>query len=297
MNIILVSDDLAKTRNLRISAGQLCFVGAALAAILLAIGSGIEALRATREPAGASKPAAVAQRETVRPIAAPLMNEALHALAAKMGEMRARLTRLEAFGERLARVAGVRAQEIRFGDATARGGPWLPTREAGDLHGQIEELSAQIDDRVDKLTVLDQIMLEARVKKESVPNALPVAEGYFASGFGRRIDPFTRSPAFHAGLDFTADRGTDILAAAGGLVIAAEYQPEFGRTIEIDHGNGLTTRYAHASRLRVKAGQIVRKGQKIGEVGSTGRSTGPHLHFEVRSHGVAVDPSKYLRGG
>jgi murein DD-endopeptidase MepM/ murein hydrolase activator NlpD len=299
MNIILVSDDLAKTHHLRVSARQLCFVAAALAAILLAIGSGVEALRARREPAVIAKPATLAQHEAVPSIAGSAMGEALQALAARIGEMRARLTRLEAFGERLARVAGVRAQEIRFGDGSARGGPWLPAASHGalDLHGQIDELAAQIDDRLDKLTVLDQILLDTRVRNESVPNAPPVAAGEFSSGFGRRIDPFTRAPAFHAGIDFTADRGTDILAAASGVVITAQYQHEYGRTIEIDHGEGLTTRYAHASKLKVEAGQIVRKGQKIGEVGNTGRSTGAHLHFEVRSHGVAVDPNKYLRGG
>jgi murein DD-endopeptidase MepM/ murein hydrolase activator NlpD len=115
------------------------------------------------------------------------------------------------------------------------------------------------------------------------------------SSFGWRIDPFTGEKAMHEGVDFVADVGAPIFAAASGVVITAEYRPDFGNVVEIDHGNGYVTRYAHASKLFVKPGQVVQRGRKIAEVGSTGRSTGPHLHFEVRYHGVAQNPAKFLR--
>lgn len=117
---------------------------------------------------------------------------------------------------------------------------------------------------------------------------------YQVSGFGWRIDPFNGRGAMHEGVDFAAPVGTPILAAAGGIVITAEAHPQYGNMVELDHGNGLVTRYAHASRLTAKVGELVKRGQKVAEVGSTGHSTGPHLHFEVREHGIAKNPSNFL---
>jgi murein DD-endopeptidase MepM/ murein hydrolase activator NlpD len=128
-----------------------------------------------------------------------------------------------------------------------------------------------------------------------VPSALPV-NASMGSGFGFRADPFTGRPSLHAGLDFPADPGTPILAAAGGVVSAVETHPQYGLMVEIDHGRNLITRYAHASRFHVKLGDLVKRGDKIAEVGSTGRSTGPHLHFEVLVDGVPQDPARFLAG-
>ena len=125
----------------------------------------------------------------------------------------------------------------------------------------------------------------------------PVTGRTAGSAFGWRLDPFTGQSALHTGLDFQADTGTPILAAAGGVVIAQEFHPAYGNMIELDHGNQLVTRYAHASRTLVKQGDLVRRGQKIAEVGSTGRSTGPHLHFEVLVQGVFQDPQKFFNAG
>ncbi len=127
--------------------------------------------------------------------------------------------------------------------------------------------------------------------------AVPVNVGYNASTFGRRLDPFSGRTAFHEGLDFSAPSGTPIVAAAGGVVIAAEFHPEFGNMLEIDHGGDMMTRYAHASKLFAKVGDIVKRGQHIANIGSTGRSTGSHLHFEVRMKGVAQNPHKFLNAG
>jgi len=132
------------------------------------------------------------------------------------------------------------------------------------------------------------------VKKKLTPTINPVGAPFNASGFGRRIDPFTGQWAMHEGVDFLADIGTPVVAAAGGIVQFAGFHPQYGYMIDIDHGNDLVTRYAHTSKLLVREGDIVQRGRKIGEVGSTGRSTGPHLHFEVRFRGAAQNPGKFL---
>jgi murein DD-endopeptidase MepM/ murein hydrolase activator NlpD len=130
--------------------------------------------------------------------------------------------------------------------------------------------------------------------KNTLPNSSPVDAAFNSSSFGWRLDPFNGHRAFHEGLDFTASTGTAIYAAAGGIVSTSEQTPDYGKIVKIDHGSGLETRYAHASKLLVRAGQRVAKGQKIAEVGSTGRSTGPHLHYEIRLNGNPLDPRKYL---
>ena len=138
-------------------------------------------------------------------------------------------------------------------------------------------------------------MIDERVRKNQLPTALPVEAHWNASGYGWRIDPITGAQAMHEGIDFIADSGTPIVAAAAGIVIAAERHPAYGNLVEIDHGNDLVTRYAHASRILVKEGALVKRGQKIAEVGSTGRSTGPHLHFEVRFKGAPQNPGRFLQ--
>jgi murein DD-endopeptidase MepM/ murein hydrolase activator NlpD len=137
-------------------------------------------------------------------------------------------------------------------------------------------------------------MQSYQVREALLPNSKPLADGFVGSGFGWRTDPFTGRMARHEGMDFAAPPGTPIHAAAGGVVLLAEFHPEYGNVVEIDHGNQLMTRYAHALRLSVRPGDLVKRGQKIAEVGSTGRSTGPHLHFEVHSKGVAQNPSRFL---
>ena len=139
--------------------------------------------------------------------------------------------------------------------------------------------------------------LHQRLKKLMVPTQKPIPASQVGSPYGWRIDPFTGRSALHTGLDFQAEAGTPILAAAGGVVVASEMHPAYGNMVEVDHGNDLITRYAHASRLLVKKGDLVKRGHKVAEVGTTGRSTGPHLHFEVLVQGVPQDPRRFLNGG
>ena len=191
-------------------------------------------------------------------------------------------------GERLSSLAGFRPQEFRFSEAPGLGGAapaLMPPQNLSlaEFSDKLSVLARNVESRADMLGVLDAQLFEQAVKKRMLPTMLPVKAPYNASGFGRRVDPFTGQWAMHEGIDFLADAGSPIAAAAAGVVVFAGFHPQYGYMVDIDHGNDLVTRYAHQSRLYVKEGDVVQRGHKIGEVGSTGRSTGPHLHFEVRT--------------
>jgi len=226
----------------------------------------------------------------------------LNAMAVKLGELQAQMLRLDGLGERLAQMAGLKPQGLpppaEPGKAPGRGGPAptlsqdLSVEEFGDLLGQ---LSRQVEERSDQLGVLEALLVNTSANKKFLPTLPPIEDGWFSSNFGWRIDPFTGQRGFHEGIDFPAEVGTPIVAAASGKVIFAEVHPQYGKMIEIDHGNGLVSRYAHASVLLVKEGDLVVRGQLVARVGTTGRSTGPHLHFEVRLNGTPQNPARFLR--
>jgi len=227
------------------------------------------------------------------------VNKNLDFMATKLGKMQAQLLRLNALGKRLVDLYGIDSQEFSFDQVPGQGG--VP---AGSLQEDIslEELSQKfnflaklLDDRSDKLAILDSMLLNERIEQEMLPSAMPLDVNWQSSGFGARIDPFTGKKTFHEGVDFSAKVGTPIKAAAGGVVVYSAYHSDYGNMVEIDHGNDLVSRYAHASKRIVSVGQLVLKGQKIAEIGSTGRSTGPHLHFEIRHNGVPLNPSRFLQ--
>jgi murein DD-endopeptidase MepM/ murein hydrolase activator NlpD len=225
------------------------------------------------------------------------MRENLDAMARKLGEVQAKMIQLEALGERVSGLAGVNPADIKV--SAAQGGVLVSGRpltmeELQATLADLDKLSAQ---RTDLFTVMESRLFDQKIKSMMVPTQQPVPSAHVGSAFGWRIDPFTGRSALHTGLDFQADSGTPILAAAGGVVVAQEVHPAYGNMVEVDHGNNLVTRYAHASRLWVKKGDLVKRGQKIAEVGTTGRSTGPHLHFEVMVQGVPQDPQKFLAAG
>ena len=221
----------------------------------------------------------------------------LDALALQLGEMRARVMRLDALSGRLAKMAGMEESELESVQPPGSGGPLVSPEDVSEasLEAEIAELSNLIDVKSDRLNLLEVMLLQQTMQQSMLPDARPVDVGYNSSSFGRRVDPFTGRTAFHEGLDFTAAVGTPIYAAAGGVVTVSEHMPDYGKIIKISHGSGLETRYAHASELLVKVGEVVKKGQVIAKVGSTGRSTGPHLHFEVRRDGAPLDPRKFLQ--
>jgi murein DD-endopeptidase MepM/ murein hydrolase activator NlpD len=163
-----------------------------------------------------------------------------------------------------------------------------------DLDGELQRLTRSVEQRADYLSVVEAELQSRQVRNALLPGSQPVSDGFVGSGFGWRTDPFTGEMTRHEGIDFAAMPGTPIHAAAGGVVVLATNHPIWGNVVEIEHGNQLLTRYAHASRLTVSAGDLVKRGQKIAEVGSTGRSTGPHLHFEIHQRGIAQNPSKFL---
>jgi murein DD-endopeptidase MepM/ murein hydrolase activator NlpD len=225
------------------------------------------------------------------------MRENLDAMARKLGEMQAKMVQLEALGERVSGLAGVSPAEIKV--RPGRGGALVSGRPLTleELQATLAELDTLTQQRTDLMTVMESQLFEQKIRKMMVPTQKPVQFGSLGSAFGWRIDPFTGRSALHTGLDFQAEPGTAILAAAGGVVVTQEVHPAYGNMVEIDHGNDLITRYAHAARVFVKKGDLIRRGQKVAEVGTTGRSTGPHLHFEVLVQGVPQDPQRFLTAG
>ena len=302
MNIILVSGKLAKARTITLGAGHLVVLGAAGfgAVVALAVLLHVFALRVagdSRFPQLQSLlvPSQHEQNEK----AESYLRENLNAMAVRLGQMQAQLLRLDTLGERLARLAGFKPQELMFDQLPGRGGALstIPGYDLslGDFTRQIDQLMRQLDERGDRLGVLESLFTLDSARKKLVPTMAPVEGGWYSSNFGWRLDPFNGQQAFHEGIDFMADQGTPIKAAAGGVVVQAGYHPQYGNMIEIDHGNELITRYAHTSRMLVKTGDVVLMGARIAEVGRTGRATGTHLHFEVRQRGVPQNPMRFLR--
>ena len=302
MNIILVSDSLAKSRHVTVSQTQitLAAIGLLLAGFVLALGTymltmsyGVDLKNPYLRMLFSSLHEKEMQKTETE------MRDNLNSLAVKLGEIQARIMRLDAFGERLAKAAGIKPSEFRFSELPGQGGP-APSAELQrditllEFRDRLGEISRLIEDRSDKLGVLDSVLMEGRLALKAIPTVLPVAAGWFSSNFGYRLDPFNGKSSFHTGVDFVAPTGTAVHAAAGGVVSAAELHQEYGNSVDVDHDNGLTTRYAHLSKYKVKVGDVVMKGQILGEVGSTGRATGPHLHFEVREKGVPLNPNRFL---
>jgi len=298
MNIIFVSNNMAKAKTLSLRQGL----------VLLALLTTVPAMLilALILPQGGGEHHNVTADEAARVTALlpvqlhfSLKNsqENLDALALRLGEIQARVMRLDALSERLAKLAGVKEKEPQDGQPPSQGGPMgreYSMTEA-QLQQKISELAIELERRSDRLSVLEAVLLQQNLQKNTLPSGRPLDTGYNSSSYGWRVDPFTGKMAFHEGLDFMAEAGTPIYAAAGGIVTEAGQTADYGKIIKIDHGAGLETRYAHTSMIMVKVGDRIEKGQLIAKVGNTGRSTGAHLHFEVRLNGAPLDPRKYLQ--
>ena len=215
------------------------------------------------------------------------MRENLDVMARRIGEMQAKLLQLESLGERVSGLAGINPADIKA--RPGQGGALVSGRPLtmDELQKTLEDLDRVAGQRTDLMSVVESRLFEQKVKTMMIPTQHPVEFGGAGSGFGWRIDPFTGRSALHTGIDYQSPIGTSILAAAGGVVVTQEFRPDYGNMVEIDHGKDLVTRYAHASKITVKKGDLVKRGQKLAEVGTTGRSTGPHLHFEVLVRGGA----------
>jgi murein DD-endopeptidase MepM/ murein hydrolase activator NlpD len=303
MQILITDSSLVRTRALHFKRWQVALGGLLLGSMLLLL-AGIAYHFVFLVAARDNWPAVnqllklsvrdeIAQRERV-------MRDNLDAIALRVGELQAKLVKLEALSERVTGMAGVKNDELKALPARAKGGqggPFVPTSQPTlqEINEAIDHLDERTDIGSDVFTLVESRLFETRLQALLVPSSKPV-QGPVGSGFGFRLDPFTGRAALHTGLDFPADPGHAILAAAGGMVIVSEPHAAYGKMIEIDHGNSLVTRYAHASKLLVKPGMMVKRGQQIAEVGNTGRSTGPHLHFEVLVAGVPQNPARFLAG-
>ncbi|MDO9135624.1 M23 family metallopeptidase [Hydrogenophaga sp.] len=300
MHIIITDAWLAKSRAMHLNGYKLVGVGL-LASVVLMLGSVVTYhgvfLEGVRQgwPGFTSVGRMVHQSEVQTQEV--FMRENLDAMARKLGEMQARMMQMESLGERVAGLAGLNPTEFKAGPGT--GGALVAERDlsVSELMAAMEQLDVASGSRVDWLTVVESRLFDQKIQRSMIPTEQPVTGVRAGSPFGFRIDPITGRSALHTGLDFPAETGTPILAAAGGVVVVQEYHAAYGNMVELDHGNQLITRYAHASQVYVKKGDIVKRGQRIADVGSTGRSTGPHLHFEVWVAGVPQDPQRFLAAG
>jgi murein DD-endopeptidase MepM/ murein hydrolase activator NlpD len=305
MHIILVSDRLARARSVRVSIAHVALAGLGVLGLMVgaAIGLtylGIERAAEIKHPALQSLVRAAQEQQARR--SEEYVRQNLSVMAVKLGQMQAQLMRLDALGERLGTAAGISPSELKFAEMPGRGGALVTSpapRDLGvdELRQHLDAVAKQMEWHTEHLGMIEGSMVESRAKARQLPTSLPITTTWNASGFGWRIDPITGQAAVHEGIDFIAESGTPIQAAAAGVVAFAGYHPTYGQLVEIDHGGGLLTRYAHASKLFVKQGEFVKRGAVIAKVGSTGRSTGSHLHFEVRQNGKALNPTPFLRGG
>ena len=303
MQIMITHGGLSRTRVMHISPWQLVLSTLALVVAILALSGAIYHyffLKAAREgwPVVSQLVKLVVHDESAQ--RDKIMRENLDAMAQKVGDMQARMIKIEAMGDRVSGMAGLKPEDLT-GLTRPRlpgaGGPFVAMNNPGlaELNGALDALAVAAGEQSDVLTLTESRLLESRLKTLMIPSSRPI-DVPVGSGFGFRSDPFTGRGALHTGLDFPSPVGTEIHAAAGGVVRTAEMHPEYGLMLEIDHGNGLMTRYGHTSKILVKPGDLVKRGQVVADVGTTGRSTGPHLHFEVLVDGVPQDPQRFLAG-
>jgi murein DD-endopeptidase MepM/ murein hydrolase activator NlpD len=238
------------------------------------------------------------QRQQVLDARQELQNR-LDALAGRVGQMNAHVIRLDALGRRLTEMAHLDKGEFDFDSVPAVGGPEGLAEgalvAAPDITSMLDSLSRQIKDRERQLSVLESLISTRNLSRQIVPGGRPVMQGWISSYFGQRTDPFNGRTAYHKGIDFAGPAGSQVVAVAAGVVTYSKDRFGYGKTVEINHGNGYVTRYAHNQRTLVTPGDTVQKGQAIALIGSTGRSTGPHLHFEVLRNGRAIDPMSFVR--
>ena len=303
MQLILLS-------NLRGPVGQLCLTSRrfwlGLATIALVVGTGT--FYAGYRMAGATNPVQsvmtlrtnLAEQESTLQATRRALQQNIDALALRLGQMNAQVVRLEALGSRLTRIAGFDDGEFDFSAPPSLGGPEQPLAvsdqsQLDEVISTLDALDQQLADRGQQLGVLEDFLLNRQRQEQVLPEGRPVSGGYISSGFGSRTDPFTGRRAFHQGVDFAGRPGADVIAVASGVVIWSGPRFGYGELVEINHGNGYVTRYAHNADNLVTVGDTVSRGQIIARVGRTGRATGPNLHFEVLRNGLPVNPLTYIR--
>ena len=298
MKVILLRDS-GETRSVRLTRSRL--LGIAAFACLTLLPPLYMAVHWAIAPPVDDALVAHGQRQVVeQQTEVRLLQERAGAQAQAVGRllagMQARLLRMEALGARVTRVAELEDGEFTFENPVATGGPASVEAPTGEFELQrtLGVLSQDLKRREAELEVLAALLRDRDYRQATEVAGRPVSRGWVSSPFGRRVDPFHGRSAWHPGVDFSGRRGTDVMAVAGGVVIYADRRADYGWTVEINHGDGYVTRYAHHQELKVTTGEIVKRGQVIGTIGSSGRATGPHLHFEVLKNGRQVDPRRYI---
>lgn len=219
----------------------------------------------------------------------------LDALAARLGEVQAHAMRLNALGQKLVTIAKLDSGEFNFEESPGIGGPDEPGMQELDFGSEIDAVIRALEDREQQLRVLEDVLMSSHMQEEVFPEGRPIQRGWISSYYGTRTNPFTGKLQFHKGMDFAGKEGTDVLAVAGGVVTWSGKRYGYGNLVEINHGNGYVTRYGHNKEQLVDVGTTVKKGQVIAKMGSTGRSTGPHVHFEVIKNGRQINPQKFVQ--
>lgn len=306
MNIIIVAKPDAGTRVFSLSDKRVrIVVGFAAGALVLGLfalgawfGASIIGPRHLRDQLSGTRDALVLQKGEVERLNGVVSRD-MNALALRIGRIQAETTRLNALGGRLAKLGKLDDGEFNFGSDPDLGGPehggLMMTSAPAQISTEIGRLERQLASQSRQLSVLEELLSDRELDASLMPSGTPVRSGYVSSRYGYRSDPISGAPDFHAGIDFDGDYGTEILAVGSGVVSFSGVKPGYGKTVEIDHGNGYVTRYAHNSKNLVAVGDPVRDGDIIGKVGSTGRSTGTHVHFEVWRDGRVINPNEFVR--
>ena len=304
MNIIIVGKRHGESRSIRLSSAAKHMLLGLLFALPMAMGAAGYWLaeRFTAEAALDSNAARAWERDLVDQrqeleLLREQTDREMAALTVRLAELQGRVLRLDAVGERLVDSAGLASDEFDFAAPPAMGGPATISDsiyQVPEITSALRELSDRIDSREQQLAVLDDLMAANKLSETTFVAGTPITKGWMSSRFGYRADPFTGRSTWHAGVDFAGKDGSDIVAVESGVVTWATDRYGYGNLVEINHGNGYKTRYAHCKEIKVSVGDVVRKGDLIALMGSTGRSTGPHVHFEVYKNGRSVDPAAYI---
>lgn len=305
MRVVLFKRGLAGVRQVDLVAPQFIAAAVGIVALLVISGFFLGQTHTSRSATGADlaevqalkQALAISQAEVER--TQQETEDTLDALAIRLGRMNAHVIRLDALGQRLIDMAALEDGEFDFDTAPPIGGPLEPEQVTGgdvaDITDSLSALAGQLADREKQLGVLESMLLNRNLTEKTLPEGRPVRGGWLSSYFGKRTDPFTGKSAWHKGVDFAGKDGDDIIAVAAGVVTYSGNRYGYGKMVEIDHGKGYVTRYAHNSENTVDVGDEVKRGQVIGFMGSTGRATGPNLHFEVLHRGKSVDPVKFIK--
>lgn len=299
MNLIFFSRREGKARHLNLSHPlTMTLIGIGALAVLAGVFSaGVKLGLKGGTIGGMGGPEAISRERTELADLKARVQQRIDGLAMKLGMLDAHMIRLDSLGKRLTQVANLSSREFDFDHDPAVGGPESGSgrgAEVPDLAAMIDRFDQRLDFRTTQFSALENVLLGRQLSAEIRPTGKPVLSGYISSYFGERMDPFNGEEAFHKGLDFASDAGTDVLAVGQGVVTWAGPREGYGVLVEVNHGNGLVTRYAHNSRVMVSPGDTVQRGQAIAVVGSTGRSTGPHVHFEVLRDGKQIDPMAFI---